>query len=131
MRSLSVLAAALALGVSGSGCKGTVRESPLGTWGLLGSRLVEFHKEHDAILAGLQGTFRAIRIEVDRADLQMHDIRVNFASGDSFSPEARHHFKEGSWSRVIDLPGARRVIKSVEFKYKTVGRREGRAKVSV
>lgn len=102
-----------------------------GNWELLGQRMVNHHAERDVILAGLQGTFRRIRIDVDRADLEMWDIRVHFGNGEMFSPEVRHHFRDGSWSRIIDLPGAARVITKVEFVYRTAHRGEGRAKVEL
>jgi hypothetical protein len=93
--------------------------------------MVNFRGDHDVILAGGQGTFRAIRIDVDRADLEMWDIRIHFGNGEVYSPAIRHQFREGSWSRTIDLPGASRVIKSVEFWYRTSHRGEGRANVDV
>jgi hypothetical protein len=113
------------------GCRGH-RNDPIGPgWERLGTRNVNFRGDHDIVAAGLQGKFRAIRIDVDRADLEMYDIRVHFANGDHFSPGIRHHFREGSWSRTIDLPGGERIIKSIEFWYRTSHRGEGRANVDV
>jgi hypothetical protein len=36
------------------------------------------------------------------------------------APDTRLVFGEDSWSRIIDLPGAHRVIRKVEFKYKNL-----------
>jgi len=130
MKRWTALVGAISL-LSVTGCRVVAVGPHGGRWELLGSRLVEFHADHDAVLAGLQGSYRAIRIDVDRAPLEMYDIKVNFANGESYSPDIRHHFREGGWSRIIDLPGLKRVIKSVEFWYKTTHRGEGRAKVDV
>jgi hypothetical protein len=99
-------------------------------WELLGSRRVSFAVERDVILVGpREGTFDAIRIEVDGGNLEMYNIRLTFGNGDTWSPDTRVMFREGSWSRLIDLPGAR-VIRKIEFWYRSRLRR-GQATVRV
>jgi hypothetical protein len=93
--------------------------------------VVDLRVDHDVIDARGEGSFRAIRIEVEHADLEMYDSVVRFGNGESFSPTVRHHFQEGSWSRVIDLPGNLRPIKRIDFWYKTSRLGEGRARVVV
>lgn len=104
--------------------------SPRGDWELLGSRQVSFGAERDVIGARHQGRFRAIKIEVERGNLEMFDVRVVFRNGESFSPDTRIEFREGSWSRTIDLPGDARIIDRIEFRYRSEVRR-GRAVVKV
>lgn len=100
-------------------------------WELLGTRQVNFRGDKDVIsVTRKEGTFRAIKIEVAGGNLDMHDIRVVFGDGSSFSPETRVEFREGSWSRTIDLPGTARVIRSIEFNYRSELKR-GRATVRV
>lgn len=99
-------------------------------WVLLGTRKVNYRAERDVITATHQGRFHAIKIEVDGGNLEMYNIRVTFGDGESFSPDTRINFREGSWSRTIDLPGAERVVRRVEFFYRSEGRR-GRATVRV
>ena len=103
-----------------------------GEWRSLGSRTVSFRAEHD-IISGLgDGRFRRIRIEVKSGDLDMFNVRITFGDGQVFSPETRFHFGDDTRSRVIDLPGEARIIRSVEFSYKSVrGGGEGRAEVTV
>ena len=99
-------------------------------WELLGSRRVSFAVERDAIVVGpREGTFDAIRIEVDGGNLDMYNIRLTFGNGDTWSPNTRVLFREGSWSRLIDLPGAR-LIRKIEFWYRSRLRR-GQATVRV
>jgi hypothetical protein len=112
----SFLAAALPLAASGPA---PVRDD----WELLGTRRVNLRAEKDVIAASHQGRFRAIRIEVEGGDLEMYIIRVVFGDGESFSPDARVQVREGSWSRTIDLPGNARVIRRIEFFYRSELRR--------
>ena len=128
----NTLLAVVLLSLAACGGRGGHRNDPVGPrWEKLGSRMVNFHGDHDAIAAGLQGAFRAIRIDVDRADLEMWDIKVHFANGEVFDLAIRHDFREGSWSRVIDLPGHERIISRVDFWYRTAHRGEGRANIDL
>lgn len=99
-------------------------------WELLGTRRVSFGAEKDVITAKHQGRFRAIKVEVEGGNLEMYNIRLVFGDGTTFSPDTRVNFREGSWSRTIDLPGEARVIRRVEFWYRSELRR-GRATVRV
>lgn len=98
-------------------------------WELLGTRQVSFRSEKDVVpVTAREGTFRAIKVEVSGGNLEMYNIRVVFGDGEAFSPETRLVFREGSWSRTIDLPGDARVIRKVEFLYRSELRR-GRATI--
>lgn len=100
-------------------------------WELLGTRQVNFRGDKDVItVTRKEGTFRAIKLEVEGGSLDMYDIRVVFGDGSVFSPETRVEFREGSWSRTIDLPGAARVIRRIEFNYRSEVKR-GRATMKV
>jgi hypothetical protein len=100
-------------------------------WQLLGSRRVSFSAEKDVIEVGVrEGLFNAIRVEVQDGDLEMYNIRVVFGNGTAWSPDTRVAFRERSRSRVIDLPGEARVIRRIEFWYRSRLRR-GQATVQV
>jgi hypothetical protein len=125
----AILAAALLL----TGCATHPAPGPVALrddWELLGARRVSFAAEKDVISARHQGRFHAIKLEVEGGNLDLYNIRVVFGDGESFSPETRVEFREGSWSRTIDLPGGARVIRRIEFWYKSELRR-GRAYVRV
>jgi hypothetical protein len=103
-----------------------------GDWDQLGSRQVSFRAERDVIPAAGEGRFRAIRIVVSEGDLEMFNVRIVFGDGSAYSPETRLVFREGSWSRVIDLPGEARIIRRIEFSYRSIrATRDGRAVVTV
>lgn len=90
-----------------------------GEWDRLGGREVDARVDHDAIVAAKQGAFRALRLEVTGADLEMYDVKVTFGNGETFSPATRLVFREGTRSRVIDLPGAARIVRRIDFFYRT------------
>ncbi|OLC86049.1 MAG: hypothetical protein E6J90_37070 [Deltaproteobacteria bacterium] len=93
---------------------------PTADWELLGTRRVSFTLDHDAMIVGArEGGFTAIRIEVAGGNLEMYNIKVTFGNGQSFSPETRVQFHQGSWSRTIDLPGPVRILRRVDFWYRS------------
>ncbi|HEV8303516.1 MAG TPA: hypothetical protein VGQ25_01030 [Gemmatimonadales bacterium] len=101
-------------------------------WDHLGMRQVDFRVDHDAVVAVGRGAFRSLRIDVEGGDLEMFDIKITFGNGETFSPATRVYFREGARSRVIDLPGAQRIIRRIDFFYRSVfGGGQGRATVHV
>lgn len=118
----------LALGAA-TGCR--VRVAEEGRWDEIGALTADLNLDHGIIDARGEGRFRAIRVEVAGADLEMYDIKVVFGNGEVFLPAVRVHFQEGSWSRRIDLPGGFRHIRKVEFWYKATQPGAGQASVIV
>jgi len=87
-------------------------------WEKLGERMVDGKVDRDVIHVGrAEGKFSRINLVVEHSALEMFDVVVRFGDGTDFSPNVRHVFGENTRSRVIDLPGDRRVIRSVEFRY--------------
>ena len=99
-------------------------------WELLSEREADFRTDRDRIDVGRrEGTFREIRVAVRGAPVEIYNMTVTFGDGNTFSPNVRMYFDERSGSRDIDLPGDRRIIRSVDFTYRSINRREGRATV--
>jgi hypothetical protein len=90
---------------------------PVRGWELLGTRTVTDRVDHDSIAAGHQGTFRSIKITVQRRPVQFRDVKIHFANGDVQDVAIRNVIPAGGESRVIDVEGRDRVIRSVEFWY--------------
>lgn len=97
----------------------TAPATPAGDWDHIGMRPVDFKVDHDAIIAAGDGAFRAIRIDVEGGDLEMFDVKITFGNGETFSPATRLYFREGTRSRVIDLPGDARVMRRIDFFYRS------------
>lgn len=89
-----------------------------GGWELLGEKVVTDRLDRDVVVVtAAEGRFRAIRIEVRDRPVQFHKVVVNFGDGTSREIELRRVIRAGGQSRRIDLPGAARVIRSIEFVY--------------
>jgi hypothetical protein len=87
-------------------------------WSRLGERSVDGARDRDVITVGArEGRYRRIMLVVEHSALELFDVVVTFGDGTRFSPSMRHVFGAETRSRVIDLPGADRVIRSVEFRY--------------
>ena len=115
---LCLLASGLASGASG--------------WERLGEREVDFRGDHDRIEVGRkEGRYKQLQIKVKDAPIEISNMVVTFANNQKFSPQIRHRFAEETGIRVIDLPGERRAIKSIDFKYRSINRREGKGTVEV
>ncbi len=98
-------------------------------WQVLGRRTVHGRNDVDVIDVGRhEGLFHQIQIEVRGSALEMYDVQVTFGDGETFSPPTRLVFGRGESSRVIDLPGAARIIRHVRFHYGNLPR-GGRAHV--
>ena len=112
---------------SGSGLAAESRE-----WEMLGRREVDFKRDRDRIDVGKnEGRFRELQIRVKNAPIEIYDMVVTFQNDETFRPKIRHRFEEGSGVRSINLPGDRRTIKRIDFRYKSIDRREGKGVVEV
>ncbi len=98
----------------------------------LGSRKVSLRAEKDTIaVTAAEGRFQALRLRVTGSDLSMYNIRVTFGDGSTWSPTTKLHFDEKSNTRRLDLPGKKRIIRKVEFWYRSTAPKTGRATVSL
>jgi hypothetical protein len=101
-------------------------------WELLGRQEVSYRGERDRIDVGRrEGKFKQLQIRVDGAPVEIQDVVVTFGNDETFSPKIKHRFDENSRTRNIDLPGDRRVIKRIDFAYRSPDRREGKGVVEV
>jgi hypothetical protein len=99
----------------------------------LGTVNAKFTADHDAIVVqGPYDFFRRIKFKVTSAPINL--IRLIVTYDDKGLPEnidTRFSIPAGGESRIIDLRGNRRKIRSIEFWYDTKGVLQGRANVSV
>jgi len=101
-------------------------------WERLGEREGDFKGDHDRIEVGRnEGKYKQLQIRVKDAPIEISNMVVTFGNNQKFNPKLRHRFAEGSGSQTIDLPGERRVIKQIDFNYRSINRREGKGRVEV
>ena len=85
---------------------------------ILGEARVDGGVDHDRIVVtAARGEYRAIRLRVENAPVRFDRVVVHYGNGSSEPISVRHRIQPGDETRAIDLPGARRVIESVEFWY--------------
>jgi len=101
-------------------------------WERLGTRTVNFGADLDRIVVGRDdGRFRELMFEVDGGAVTLYNVRVTFGNGQDYSPATELVFSDDERSRAIDLPGALRVIRSVDFNYRSMRTGQGRATITL
>lgn len=99
-------------------------------WEHLGSAKVHGHVDHDEIwVTATQGDFKAIKLFVENEGIQFERVVVHFGNGGKEVLELRDFIPAGGETRVMDLPGRDRVIRRVEFYYKSNASTKTKSKV--
>lgn len=104
-------------------------------WDMLGEQIVTGRVDRDRINVGRDmGKFRKLMLVVLDSDLEMIDMEITFARGESYRPPVSQYFRENTRTRAIDLPdgyrGPDRRIRHIDFKYRNLPG-GGRARVQV
>jgi hypothetical protein len=97
-------------------------------WELLGTRKINYGLDRDEIVVTrAEGVFTAVQLRIKRSPINMHKIAIHYGNGEVDEMEVRENFRAGSASRVIDLPGNKRIIRKVVLWYdtKNLARRKG------
>jgi hypothetical protein len=95
-------------------------------WVLLGSRSVTDRVDHDTIaVTATRGDFDRVKLTVKFSTVRFIRVLVRYGNGTTQELEMRDVVPAGGETRAIDLRGADRVIKAVDFWYeaKSVGHR--------
>ena len=99
-------------------------------WEYLGEANVDGRVDHDTIKVGSStGLYRAIQLKVQAGPIEFFKVIVHYGNGQSEPLEIREKIPAGGKTRVIDLPGERRVIQGVEFYYAKANKASARPKV--
>lgn len=86
-------------------------------WNKLGQRKVNFKADKDEISGWRDGIYKGLQIRVNGGSVSIQKMVIHFRNGQTQEVELRNNFTDGSVSRVIDLPGNRRLIDKVVFWY--------------
>ena len=102
-------------------------------WEELGCKGVNlFGVDRDTVRVGRrEGRFRAIRLHVRGADVNMLDLRVIYSNGAPDDIPVRAVIRQGDRTRPLDLRGRERSIDRVEMTYRTIPNFKGLATVCV
>lgn len=101
-------------------------------WEKLGERRVNYGLDRDEIAVTVrEGLFTGIRLKAEVAPLNIHRVVVHFANGSTENINLTQNLRPGQITRVIDLPGNRRVISKVVFWYDTRNRASRRGRIEL
>jgi len=89
-------------------------------WTKIGENTVSFKMEKDAIAVLGNDKFKAIRLKVTDAGINITDLEVYFEDGTKQDIMVRSEIKAGGETRAIDLKGGSPAIKRVVMVYKTL-----------
>lgn len=102
-------------------------------WVELGCQQVSlFGKDRDTVRVGRrEGRFKAIRLHVRGADVEMRDLSVVYGNGQPDHLQVRNVIRAGERTRPLDLQGRERLIDRVDLTYRTIPNFKGMATVCV
>ncbi len=101
-------------------------------WELLGVKKVNYGLDRDEIdVTAQEGFFTGLKLKVKRSPINMHKLAVHFGNGEVQEIELRENFRAGGESRILDLPGNKRVIRKVVIWYDTKNLARGKGVVEV
>jgi hypothetical protein len=100
-------------------------------WVELGCKRVSlFGVDRDTINVGRrEGRFKAVRLHVTGADIQLLDLTVIYTNGSPDTLQIRSTLREGDRTRALDLKGWERSIDRIEMTYVTIPNFKGQARV--
>ncbi|MFN5477352.1 MAG: hypothetical protein ACOVOS_11240 [Chitinophagaceae bacterium] len=107
------------------------KSGPTGSWRYLGTTSAKSSNDHDVIVvAGPYDFFRKLKFKVVDSDIEMRYILVRYDDGGAPERiETAFNIPQGAESRVLELKGGKRKLKSVEFWYRDKGLFNGKADV--
>jgi hypothetical protein len=95
-------------------------------WENLGSKEVTDRAESDTFRLATEGQFRSLRFRVTRAPVRFYRMEVTYGNGETDRIALRSLIRAGGSSRVIDLKGRDRFIRTVKFWYEAASLGRGR-----
>ena len=89
-------------------------------WHKIGSRTVDFVKDHDELVVVGADRFSSIQFRVSDASIQLISLEVYYESGDKQDIAVNSPIIAGAESKIISLNGGERDLKKIVFEYKTI-----------
>jgi hypothetical protein len=107
-----------------------------GDWELMTKQVVNFRDDRDHINVGNagrhNGRFSRIMIRAEGAPVEIRRMFINFDNGEKFEAiNTRTRLDDNSGGLIIDLPGHRRDIDSIDLNYFSVSQASGRGTLLV
>ncbi len=100
-------------------------------WQKIGQRMVNIKADHDEIMVtATEGRFTKLKFKVLKAPIHVKNVKVVFGNGESKNVNINSKIPAGAESKVVDLPGNKRIIRKIVMNYKSIPGK-GRAVVVV
>lgn len=100
-------------------------------WVRLGQKDVDFHVDHDTIVANHKGHVREIHMNVAYAPIKFRKVVINYKDGERKELEYLEDVQVGGDSSSITIEGDGHVIKTIDLWYETDSLGGKKAKVTV
>jgi len=105
--------------------------SAQGDWTRIGQKDVDFHLDHDRIVAsGKGGKFREIHLSVSNAPIKFSKVVIMYKNGENQTLDFLEDVQVGHETRSINIEGNGRVIKYIDVWYETDSLGGKKAKVT-
>ncbi len=97
-------------------------------WEKLGLKTVNMKADHDEIMVTHhKGHYTRLKFAIKKAPVFLRNINIVFGNGTNKNVVFNKRFNPGTMTRMIDLPGNKRVIKKIKLNYKTIRGHNGKA----
>jgi hypothetical protein len=100
-------------------------------WRKLGQKDVDFHMDHDRIIARDKGGVREVHFSVKNAPVKFQRVVINYRNGERQEVEFLENVQLGGETRSITIEGTGRKIDSLDVWYETDSLGGKKAKVTV
>lgn len=90
-------------------------------WELIGESKVNFVRDRDQVDVISANRFTAIRFKVENRDIRLNGLNVVYQNGDKLAPVIDDIIVADQYSRDIELGPEGKMIRSIDFKYRTTG----------
>lgn len=100
-------------------------------WVKLGEKSVNFKADRDEIKCSHKGDFSKLKIKVENNPVEFEKVIVDYKKGGRQELSIRNLIRAGGETRVLDLRGQKREIRSIIFHYKSQKGINGNKKAKV
>lgn len=130
MKALKIFGLTIALVLSTVAMSNTAAKKLIapGAWEKLGTKTVDMKADHDVLMVTFhEGFYSKVKFVIRKAPLHLKNVNIVFGNGDNKNIVFNKRFNAGSTTRIIDLPGNKRIIKKIKLNYKTIPTGKGKA----
>jgi hypothetical protein len=94
-------------------------------WQKIGEVTASFQVEKDGITVLGADRFKAIKLKVTDAPINIYNVTVYYENGDTEPLDVKSELKAGQETKTYNLKGTDKQLKKVVFTYKSVANMEG------